>query len=101
MYSGVLVAELGGDAVQELFEIYFAAEALEVSNHVEDGRVFGFEAEGLHGRLEFPGIDFAGGLSIEEVEGLSEFLNFVLGESGSLDFLLSSSLHSGFRSIGH
>ena len=44
-----------------------------------------------------PGVNFAGGLGVEQVEGLLEFLDFVFGEAGSLDFL-SLRLVSSFGS---
>ena len=45
-------------------------------------------------KWKLPGVDFAGGFGVEEVEGLPEFLDFVFGESGSFDFLLGSSCGS-------
>jgi len=40
MYSGFLITQFGSDSIKELFEIYLTAEALEVSNHIENGWIF-------------------------------------------------------------
>ena len=49
MYPAFLVAQLGGDPVQELLELHLAAHRLQVGDHVENGGVFALEAETLHG----------------------------------------------------
>jgi len=101
MYSGFLITQFGSDSIKELFEIYLTAEALEVSNHIENGWIFALKAKALHGWLELSGINLAGGFSIEEVEGFSEFFDFVLGKSWTLDFLFSGCFDSWFWSGGH
>jgi hypothetical protein len=101
MYSWFLITQLGSDSVKELFEIHLSTEAFKVSNHIENGRIFALEAKALHGWLELSGINLAGGFSVEEVEGFSEFFDFVLGESWALDFLFSGSFDSWFWSAGH
>ena len=93
-YSALFIAKFGGDAVQKLFEGDLPALGLEGGDHVEDGGVFALEAETLHGGFKLSGVYFAGGFGVEEVEGLSEFLNFIFGESWSLDFVLGGSLGS-------
>ena len=100
-YPGFLVSEAGSDAVEELLEVDLAAEGLEVGDHVEDGGVLALEAEALHGGLEFPGVDLASGLGVEEVEGLLELLDLILSQAGPLNLLLSSRLHSGLCSGRH
>jgi len=97
-YSWLLVAQSGGDAVQELFEVDFSTLSLEVWDHVEDGGVFRLEPKTLHGRFQLTRVDFACGFSIEEVEGLSELLDFVFSESWSFDFLLTSGFNNWLSS---
>ena len=92
---------LRGNSVQELLEVHLSAETFEVSDHVEDSRVFAFEAETLHGGFEFSRIDLAGGLGVEEVEGFSEFLDLVFSETWSFHFLFGWSFGSGLLSVGH
>ena len=41
-------------------------------------------AERLHGRLELLGVDRAGAIRVEEVEGLADLLDLLLGEAGAL-----------------
>jgi len=101
MYSRFFVAQLRGDSVQEFLEIYFSTQRLKIGNHVEDGGIFTLEAETLHSGLEFSGVNFSSGFSIEEVEGFSEFFDFVFGESGTLNFLFSRWFDSRFWSSGH
>ena len=100
-YPAFLVAELGGDAVEELLEVHLSAQGLELSDHVEDGGVFAFEAQALHGGLELPRVDLSRGFSVEQVEGFSELLDFVLSESGPLDFLLGGGFCSWLGSVCH
>lgn len=89
---GLLVAELVGDGVQELLEVDFAVEVLEFGDHLVDGGVLVLEAQGLHGGAEFLGVDLAGAVGVEEVEGLPDLFDLVLGEAGSLDGLLALQL---------
>ncbi len=91
-YSGFFVAEPWCDTVEELLEIDLSSFCFEVSNHVENGGVFGLEAERLHGRLELSGVDFASGFSVEQIEGFSELFDFVFSEAWSLDFFLEAAL---------
>ena len=100
-YPAFLVAQLGGDAVEELLEIHFAPQGLEFGDHVEDGGVLALEAQALHGGLEFAGVDLASGFGVEQVEGFSELLDFVLSESGPLDFLLGGGFCSWLGSVCH
>lgn len=82
-YSGFFVTQFGGDSIEELFEVDFSSERFEIGDHVEDGRVFAFEAQALHCGFELSGVDLASGFGVEQVEGLSEFFDFVFSESGS------------------
>ena len=100
-YPGFLVAEAGGDAVQELFKVHLPAESLEVGDHVEDGWVLALKTQALHGAFQLSGVDLARRLGVEEVEGLAELLDLVLGESWTLDFLLGWALHSWLCSGCH
>ena len=68
---------------------------------MEDGRVLALEAEALHGRLELAGIDLAGGLGVEQVEGLLELLDLVLGEAGTGHLRRFACLRSGSPSHRH
>jgi hypothetical protein len=101
MYSRFFVSQLGGDSVQEFLKIYFSAQRLKISDHVEDGRIFTLEAETLHSGLKFSRVDFSSGFSIEEVEGFSEFFDFVFGESRTLNFLFGRCFDSRLWSRGH
>jgi len=100
-YSRLFVTQFRCDAVQELFEIYFSAKTLEVSNHVEDGWVFALEAKTLHGRFKLSGIYFSSRLSVKQVKGFFKLFYFVFCETRALDFLLGWGLDSGFGSCGH
>ncbi len=91
-YSGFLIAQSGSDPVEELLEIYLAALCLKVGDHVEDGGVFWLETEWLHGGLELAWVNFARGLSVEQVEGFSQLLDFVFGQAWSFDLLFETAL---------
>jgi hypothetical protein len=47
----------------------------------------------LHGGLELFGVNLARVLSVEQVESLLDFFDFVIGESGTLDLLLQHHLN--------
>ena len=88
---GLLVAQLSSDGVQELVEVNAALVVLsvQVSDHLENSGVLGFEAEGLHGCLQLLRVDETGAVSVEEVEGLSDLLDLVLGKARALESLAS------------
>ena len=97
-YSWFFVTESGSDAIQKLLEVDFTALSFKVSDHVEDGGVFGFEAQWLHGRFQLTRVNLASGFSIEEIESFSELFNFIFSESWSFDFLLSWGFNNGLSS---
>ena len=99
MHPALLVAQFGGDTVEELLKVDLSALRLQLSDHVENGGILTLEAETLHGRFEFAGVDFSGGFGVEQVEGLPQLLNFVLSETRSLDLLLGGALSS--HSLSH
>lgn len=81
--TGILVAHAGRHHVQELLEVNVARFVLvQVGDHLVDGLVLGLEAQALHGRAELLGVDGAGTVSVEKVEGFLDLLNLVLGEAG-------------------
>jgi len=100
-YSWFFVTEFWSDAIQKFLKINLSSQRLKVSNHVENGGVFRLKAETLHGWFEFSGINFSGGFSVKEVEGLSEFFDLIFSEPWSLDFLFGWSFDSWLCSSGH
>ncbi len=95
MYSSVLVAEFGGDAIQKLLEVDLAAKTLELCDHVEDGGVLALEAEALHGRLQLPWVDLPRCFSVKQVEGFPQLLDLVLSQSWTLYLLLGGAFRNG------
>jgi len=96
MYSALFVTKLRGNTVEELFEVNLSTERFELCNHVENSWVFAFKAETLHGWFKLTRIDFACGLSVEEIEGLSQFFDLVFSESWSFYFLFDWSALSWY-----
>ena len=81
----VLVGHLRRHHVEELLEVDGAVVVLvDVADHLVDGLVLGLEAERLHRRLELLGVDRAGAIRVEKVEGLADLLDLLLGEAGPL-----------------
>lgn len=99
MYATFLVSEFRSDAIKEFFKVDLTAEGFQVGDHVEDGGVLALEAQTLHGGFEFTGIYLSSGFGVEEIEGLSKFLDFVFSEPGALDFLLGRAF--GWYSLPH
>ena len=68
-----------------LLKINFSASILvNVPDHLVNGLVLGLETQTLHGSLELLGVDGPTSVGIEEVEGLPDLLDLLLGEAGPL-----------------
>lgn len=88
IYSGLFISQSWSNSIQKLLEVDFSTFSLQVRNHVENGWVLWLESQWLHGWFKLARINLASGLSIEEVEGFSELLDFVFSEAWSFYFLL-------------
>ena len=98
IYSGLFISQSWSNSVQELLEVDFSTLSLQVRNHVKNGWVLWLESQWLHGRFKLTRVNLASGLSIEEVEGFSELLDFIFSETWSFDFLLGSCFCDWFSS---
>ena len=88
---GVLLAHLAGHHLEELGELNGArAVGVNVGDHLLELLLLDLEAEGAHGGLELAVVNVAGVISIEEVEGLADLLDLLLGESGLLRLTTST-----------
>lgn len=77
---GAGVSQFAVDHLQELVEVYGLALALQVQDHLEDGLVALVEAQLLQDLLDLLGVDAAGPVLVEEVEGALELLQIVRRE---------------------
>jgi len=96
-FLSFLVSELVVNGLNESFEfdasLLGGFRGVELSNELEDGGVLGVESKGLHGGLELFGVNSASAVGVEQIEGLSDLIDFVLAQSGSLNsFALADNL---------
>merc|ERR1719311_504185 len=86
--TGVLLAHLASHHLEELAELDGAvAVVVDVGDHLLELLVLNLEAKGTHGGLELTDVDHAGGISIEEGEGLADLVELLLGELTWFGFL--------------
>ena len=83
-FTRVALSHFLGHHVEELGEVNHARTVLiNVSNHFLDLLTLGLEAESAHSDLQFFLVNVATAISVEEVEGLLDFLLLLLGKLSS------------------
>merc|ERR1712184_168132 len=79
--AGVLLTHLASHHLEELSKLDGAvAVVVDVSDHLLELLVLDFEAESAHGGLELTDINGAGGIRVEEGEGLTDLVKLLVGE---------------------
>lgn len=63
--------------IEKLIKVDAAIAILvDVGNHLIDGLILGFEAQRLHGCFQFLWVNRSRAICVEEIESLTNFLNF-------------------------
>merc|ERR1712054_50953 len=79
--TGVLLAHLAGHHLEELGELDGAvAVVVNDGDHLLELLVLDLKAEGTHGGLKLTDVDHAGGIRVEEGEGLTDLVELLVGE---------------------